>query len=86
MALSGGDSTFWAGIMKNGHSNMEFVAALESRRDDLITWLENHGPECEIEQSHLDEGTEERTYWHFGYLVAIKDMLALLGNASTPRH
>ena len=65
---------------------MEFVTTLESKRDDLVKWLESHGPECENEQRHLDEGTGERSYWHFGYLMAIKDVLALLGNASTPRH
>lgn len=62
------------------------TALLETRRSKLAEWLENHAPECKTEQKHLDAGTEERTYWHFGYLVAIRDVLALIGNASTPRH
>lgn len=30
------------------------------------------------EQMHLCEGTPERVYWHFGYAVALKDVLRLL--------
>ncbi len=72
--------------MKNHHHDTDFATKLESRRDKIARWLARSGPECGEEQRHLDEGSEERTYWHFGYLMAIKDVLALLGNASTTRH
>ena len=71
--------------MKNGNMDMELVSVLEVRRDNLAEWLKSH-PECEVDQRHLDAGTDERAYWHFGYLMAIRDVLALLGSASTPRH
>lgn len=74
----------------NGGSNtptgVHLFDLLEARRANLAEWLESNAPECEVAQRHLDEGTEERMYWHFGYLTAIKDVLALLGNTSTPRH
>ena len=67
-------------------SPMSALTLLESRRDDLMSWLAENGMVCEREQRHLDDGTEARTYWHFGYLMAVKDVLALLGNTSTSRH
>lgn len=30
------------------------------------------------EQKHLDNGSVERTYWHYGYMVALKDVLKQL--------
>lgn len=65
---------------------MEATALLEKRRDGITEWLKETAPECGREQKHLDEGTEARTYWHYGYLVAVKDVLALLGGTNTPRH
>ena len=65
---------------------MEATALLEKRRDDTAEWLRDTAPECGREHKHLDEGTEARAYWHFGYLMALKDALALLGGTNTPRH
>lgn len=31
------------------------------------------------EQRHLDAGTRERAYWHHGYLMALRDVIARLG-------
>ncbi len=41
---------------------------------------------CNIitEQRHLVDGTNERNYWHHGHLVALMDVPALPGYASTP--
>jgi len=72
--------------MKPNSQKIDFSSALESRRDEIAKWLKMNGPECGEEQRHLDEGTDERTYWHFGYLVAIRDVLELLGDTSTSRH
>ena len=30
------------------------------------------------EQRHLDAGTPEREYWHYGYMVALRDVIRLL--------
>ncbi len=60
--------------------------ALERRKEDLLTWLEANAPEVPRDQRHLDEGSVERAYWHYGYATAISDVLALLGSASTIHH
>lgn len=48
------------------------------RRGDQRAWLNEHAPEVFEEQSHLNEGSRERTYWHYGYMVALSDVLRLL--------
>lgn len=58
---------------------------LQKRHDDLLEWISENAPQCS-EQRHLDEGTTERAYWHYGYLMALADMLALFGSASMSRH
>ena len=70
--------------MKTG--DLDITTRLDARCDKIEKWLEKNGPECMIEQRHLDEGSKERAYWHSGYLMAIKDVLALFGNANTTRH
>lgn len=62
------------------------LSDIEQRRDDLMDWLQRDAAHHVKDQSHLDEGSVEQAYWHYGYLVAMKDVLALLGNTSTPRH
>ena len=60
---------------------------VKEREIALNDWLAEHAPECCEGQRHLDDGADERAYWHYGYLVALRDVLALLeGNASTLRH
>ena len=44
---------------------------LIERRDKL---MEDAKPLIE-EQKHLDDGTEARAYWHYGYAMAIDDIL-----------
>jgi hypothetical protein len=41
-----------------------------------------NAPECQVEQKHLDAGTPERVYWHYGYLCALRDALDLLKRSS----
>ena len=59
---------------------------LEARKKELLEWLEEENPNCVQEQRHLDGGTSERAYWHYGYASALKDVLELLGDTSTSRH
>jgi len=60
------------------------ISVIEKRIRDTSAWLEKHGGSCISEQKHLDEGSQERIYWHYGYLIALKDMLHFLtGERST---
>jgi hypothetical protein len=59
--------------------SIDAVAPLvQERIDGLNTWLAEHGPTCKSEQRHIEEGTVERVYWHYGYMVALRDALNLL--------
>ncbi len=51
--------------------------ALRVRIKALSRWLREHSS-CQRDQHHLDEGTVERVYWHYGYLVALADVVRLL--------
>ncbi len=53
---------------------------LEKRIQALSAWLSRHAAFCTQEQAHLDEGSRERAYWHYGYLVALGDVRAVLRN------
>ena len=56
---------------------------IERRIRNLTTWIRENGPDCVEEQAHLNEGTRERLYWHYGYMVALKDALELLERERT---
>lgn len=57
---------------------MSDIEALQKRAKDLEDWLRKNATEASTEQKHLDEGTQERIYWHYGHLVAIRDIYRLL--------
>ena len=57
---------------------------IERRIANLTEWLNENCPNCGDEQRHLDEGTVERQYWHYGYLVALRDIRKLLGLDEKP--
>jgi len=57
--------------------DLSAAARIERRQGDLQAWLKEHAPECFEDQLHLDDGSRERTYWHYGYLVALTDILQL---------
>lgn len=54
-----------------------FQSKINRRTVGLLEWIERNCPEITKEQAHLREGTPERAYWHFGYLMALRDVLAL---------
>ena len=54
------------------------LSKIERRIAGLSDWLEKNAPNCRIEQKHLEEGSRERIYWHYGYMVALKDMMRFL--------
>lgn len=51
---------------------------LEFRLRSLKKWLAQNAPECSVEQKHLDEGSQERVYWNYGYMVALRDVIKLM--------
>lgn len=60
------------------------VDKLERREMALTDWLAENAPGCGDEQAHLDLDSNERVYWHYGYAVAMRDVLELLeGGTST---
>jgi hypothetical protein len=68
--------------MATVHSKSDISTYLKKRRDELIAWLKREDPACFSEQKHLEEGTGERVYWHYGYLTAVQDTLRLISRKS----
>lgn len=56
----------------------EIEALIGKRIEDLSDWLAKNAPECFEQQKHRDSGTQERVYWHYGYMVAARDILRLM--------
>ena len=54
------------------------IATIERRIRDLSAWLKQNAPKCGAEQKHLEEGSQERAYWHHGYMVALRDTIRIL--------
>jgi hypothetical protein len=62
----------------------EIALSLRKRADGIDAWLQEIGNSCKTEQRHCEEGTVERAYWHYGYMVALRDVLDLLQHYSQP--
>ena len=56
----------------------EIAELLQGRSDGIDEWLREVGSRCKDEQKHCEEGTVERVYWHYGYMVALRDALNLI--------
>ena len=54
------------------------VEALQVRVKNLQSWLEEEAPYASADQRHLEEHTPERAYWHYGYLMALRDVLRVV--------
>jgi hypothetical protein len=61
------------------------MKTLRDKANALRDWLEQHCPRCGDEQAHLVQGTAERSYWHYGYLSALRDVLRLSNRTSCSR-
>jgi hypothetical protein len=48
---------------------------IEERIKGIREWLKTEAPECFVEQKHSEEGTQERIYWHHGYMMGLRDAL-----------
>ena len=53
---------------------------IQARQEEILEWLRAHAPHAGLEQKHLDEGSAERAYWHYGYLMGLRDAAKLLTN------
>ena len=63
----------------------EPIRTLEDLLDERMTALDqSSGHEAQRDQRHLEEGTSERTYWHYGYASALKDVLGILQGTGKP--
>ena len=60
-------------------STETLVEVLQKRCDGQLSWLEENYPEVFREQLHTVKDTQERVYWHYGYAIALCDVLNLLG-------
>ena len=58
------------------------IEAISDKAEVLTGWLAEHAPHCEALQKHLDPGTMEQAYWHYGYVCALRDILALVESDS----
>jgi hypothetical protein len=57
----------------------EIVSVSLQKRSRVLThWLESFAPYIAADQKHLEAYSPEQAYWHFGYLAALQDALALL--------
>ena len=60
--------------------------ALDDRIAGLAAWILEHAPHVAAEQEHLDEGTQESAYWHYGYLTALLDVRESLARRRSSSH
>jgi hypothetical protein len=50
--------------------------------DRLTNWLAENASYCEGAQKHLDNGTAEQAYWHYGNLCALRDVASVVQSKS----
>jgi len=54
------------------------IQAISDKLRELTCWLGENARGCDISQKHLDAGSIEQVYWHYGYACAIRDILSLI--------
>mgnify|MGYP001573985212 CR=1 FL=1 len=50
------------------------IQKIIKRKNTLEGWIRENCPQITKDQKHLNNG-EARNYWHYGYLMALKDIL-----------
>lgn len=55
-----------------------------NRINGLDKWVNEQG--VKKEQAHLRKDTKAKQYWYYGYLVALKDVLAFLNQNNFINH
>lgn len=61
--------------------NKEKLDQIRRQQEQVAAWLDEQCPYAMVDQKHLEEATPERTYWHYGYHAALRDVLRLLEEA-----
>jgi hypothetical protein len=56
---------------------------LRQRAEGVRDWLTEKGRGCFEEQKHTRADTQEKIYWHYGYLSALTDVLNFLSRELT---
>jgi hypothetical protein len=51
---------------------------IRARAAKLRLWLLKYGQGADARQAHLEPGSVERIYWHYGYQSALQDVERLL--------
>ena len=51
------------------------IENIRKRYERTVRWLKENYPNICEEQKHLDARSIERGYWHYGYAVALRDIL-----------
>jgi len=59
------------------------LSPLEKRVAGIQEWLDKNGRGCQEEQKHIRAGTVEKIYWHYGYMVALMDVLRFFARKIT---
>jgi len=59
----------------------EQMQIVSRRAEELTRWLGEHAPACETSQKHLDPGTPEQAYWHYGYVCALRDVASMVSRS-----
>lgn len=62
------------------------LSTLIARAKGINKWLGEVDPSCFSEQQHLNDGSSERVYWHYGYMVGLNDAIRLLTGKGALTH
>lgn len=58
------------------------MQVISKRIAELTNWLGERASPCMAAQKQLDEGSTEQAYWHYGYLCALRDVVAVIDKRS----
>lgn len=56
---------------------------IDERLAGIVQWIEENAPEIMDEQKHLNAGSAERAYWHYGYAIALRDIRKCLAGKNS---
>ena len=54
---------------------MSKTESIYERMEKLEAWLAEQGVNVKEEQAHLNGGSREQLYWHYGYLIGLRDAM-----------
>ena len=61
-------------------------AALYREILELYDWVAAQGLDLRDDHAHADEGSRDRLYWRYGYLMGLQHALAMLTNRGATLH